>query len=1168
MLRDGCPTDQELIEFNLGDLTESRLDEVAHHLEKCSLCEARAERLDGATDEILSALRRSACGDPAWAEWEKALASGTHSGASSATLSTLEQEVDPAQIRRDKRSVTIWADGKSHEPEFRIEPPQPDDIHIEGLEIVESLGEGGMGLVYKARQIALNRIVALKIVRGDPGKLASRFQIEAEAVAQLQHPNIVQIHEVGWCDQRPYLALEFIDGGSLEEKISGKPQPGHEAAEMIRTLALAIDYAHGRGIIHRDLKPSNILLTGPGVPKITDFGVAKRVELDDHQTRDGDLIGTPCYMAPEQASGYSDQIGPPTDVYSLGVIFYEMLTGRVPLQAPNAMETLILVSIQEPVPPRRLQPRIPIDLERIALKCLEKEPSKRYPTALALGEDLGRYLRGEPILARQVPFPERMWRSARRRPVLASLSAAASIGLIAAAIAAWQYNAMLHRFNENLHKAVLSAQENERRAEESEREALANAQAEAIQRRQAEQTLYFSHIALAESEWRNNNVAGAELLLEKCQPVDDRTDYRGWEWFYLKKLSHVDLMTLKGCRDWVHSVAYSPDGKRVVAGAGVPFNLPGTDPLVMAGDLLVWDASTGNLISSLGEHKGAVWSVAYSSDGRCIASASADGEVIVWDAQSLKPIARLVCPPIESTSLTFSPDCKTLAITNARSFRLWRYGSNQVAFESQQIHGDCVPAYRPDGSSLAVGDGGTVVKLLDAATGSVLKTFRGEQGLIRCLAFSPDGTALCSANQLGSVTVWDVNSGLVRREIRGHVGETISVAFSPDGSRIASCSADQTVRIWDLKRGLELLTLRGHTFGVRSIAFHPDGTRLVSGSQDKTVKIWDTNRDPRGIGTRSDTDTGGEWVGKVTFSADNNRLLVVRHDHHAFQVWDPSSGKLLTQHRIELSNKFRCPRGDTSFGNGGRLLAGTAREDDRWIRVWETERGSELLTFREHKDPVDCLALSPDGHWIASASHHTGGPGSQNELILWETKTGKRLRTFGPELTSPVVRLTFSADGLRLATACQDAKVRLWEPSGGRLLLTLTAQVGSFTDLCFSPNGGRLASVAREDPTVRVWELDQGREVLTLRGHKHPLTSVYFSPDGRRIVSAGFEGVVKLWDANSGQEVMTLRSFASQRPGDYYFNAHVVISPDGARISSSTWDGGLSIWNSGDFVSR
>jgi len=317
------------------------------------------------------------------------------------------------------------------------------------------LGKGGMGVVYKARHLKLNRIVALKMMAGNSSKYSAIFQSEAKAVAQLQHPNIVQIFEIGDYEDQPFLALEFVDGGSLEAKIAGTPQPPRRAAEMLRTLALAADYAHRQGIVHCDLKPSNILISPEGVLKLTDFGVAKWGESDDRWNQDGPIIGTPRYMAPEQASGRNDHVGPATDIYSLGVILYEMLTGRTPHYSATSFETLTLVCEQEPVPPRQLQPRLPRDLETIVLKCLRKEPAKRYTDAKALAEDLERFLSGKPILARPIGLAERSLKWAKRHQMVSSLILLSILWLTTTGLIFWRYHTTLHAYYTELKNAGL-----------------------------------------------------------------------------------------------------------------------------------------------------------------------------------------------------------------------------------------------------------------------------------------------------------------------------------------------------------------------------------------------------------------------------------------------------------------------------------------------------------------------------------------------------------------------------------------------------------------------------------------------------------------------------------------------------------------------------------------
>jgi hypothetical protein len=317
-------------------------------------------------------------------------------------------------------------------PMGRQDVPPPS---VPGYEILGELGAGGMGVVYKARHLALNRLVALKMVlpgAGSSADLLERFRAEAQAVARLRHPNVVQIYDVAEHDGRAYLALEYVEGGSLEGRLKGQPQPPRQAAELLRVLAGAVQAAHEAGIVHRDLKPANVLVTADGTPKVTDFGLAKELHADRQRTQTGQVVGTPGYMAPEQARGQSRQIGPPADVFALGVLLYELLTGRRPFHGKDWMETLQQVCQVDPVPPSRLEAKVPRDLETVCLKCLEKEPARRYPSAKELAEDLERFLNHESVSARRAGLWERAVRRARRRPaaVLAAL-----LGLLGAALA-------------------------------------------------------------------------------------------------------------------------------------------------------------------------------------------------------------------------------------------------------------------------------------------------------------------------------------------------------------------------------------------------------------------------------------------------------------------------------------------------------------------------------------------------------------------------------------------------------------------------------------------------------------------------------------------------------------------------------------------------------------
>jgi serine/threonine protein kinase len=398
-----CPTAQNLRAFHQGTLAEAALDALADHLETCPECDAAMRRLESEVDPLLSMVRKRA----------RALAwSGD------------------GQLTGSAAPVS--------DPDHWSSPP--------GYEIVAPLGQGGMGVVYSARQLSLNRLVALKRLR--PGTVRARA--EAEALARLQHPGIVQIYEVIDHEGRIYLALEMADAGSLRDRLTGRPESPRRAAELVESLARAVHYAHGLGIIHRDLKPANILLHRKAdsagdmlsdfLPKVADFGVAKWLERDAGHTRDGEIIGTPAYMAPEQTAGTWAAIGPATDVYGFGVVLYELLTGRVPLQGPTTLDTLVMVRTEEPVPPRRLQPRIPRDLETICLKCLAKHHGHRYAGARDLADDLRRFLDGRPIVARPTSGWERAGKWAGRQPAVAGLSAGIVVVVaLGFALVSWQW---------------------------------------------------------------------------------------------------------------------------------------------------------------------------------------------------------------------------------------------------------------------------------------------------------------------------------------------------------------------------------------------------------------------------------------------------------------------------------------------------------------------------------------------------------------------------------------------------------------------------------------------------------------------------------------------------------------------------------------------------------
>lgn len=1012
---------------------------------------------------------------------------------------------------------------RSSSADSEVLPPERGRLFGD-YELLEEIARGGMGIVYKARQKSLNRIVALKMLPAGlfaQAESVQRFRVEAEAIAQLQHPNIVTIHEIGEEAGQPYFTMDYVAGRTLAEIVREGPLAANRAAGYVRAIAEAVHFAHEHGIIHRDLKPSNVIISGHDEPHITDFGLAKRFTATAERamssaelTVSGQVLGSPNYLPPEQAEPKRGQVGPWSDVYALGGMLYHLLTGRPPFQAESLTAVLRQVIETEPVAPRLLNPSIPRDLETICLKCVEKEPGKRYSTARLLAQELDRFLRAEPICARAVGRTERAWRwCCRNRRLASALGAAAlsfGIGLIGVS---WQW----------------------RRAE--------------LQRVLAERRAYISEINAAQAALAANNPAHALDLLNRHRPRQFQRDPRGFEWRYLWQECQDDAVAVVGALSTrIRSLDVSRDGSWLAAGAE-------------HGELKVWSLKTGREIKVLTDQNWPSW-VTFSPDSSELVftdqNVSNWGTIRAWNMETgqrrtvITNFCAVGVPRFSSDGrwLLYGEACFAEASRKAVVVDYPGLGKvrelKTLTFNTDDEHG-LDYRFTTDGRSVIFteNDPDRRIGLWNFTVDRPCDYSHRPDEAVIALAVSPDGRVLATGAGWTDtkVRLWEIPSFRSLGVLSGHEYSIMDLAFSPDGGTLASASADQTVRLWEVATKRQKWSSRLLQQEVWRVCFAPDGQTVFSGCNDGSVQRWSVAAPKR---NRAFSRQASE-ITELAVAPKGNGLAAIRKG----EIWfgDAQTGAL--DRSIPQMGSASCC---LQFSGDGRSLFVGSRDGDVWM--WSATEHRLEHRCRPSPWPIaKLLHNGPNQLLVIVQPEPQITRGRPCRVSVWDATSWRERKSW---ITSgPLQWHALSPNGRWLGFADVWGPVQVWDIRAGTERCIASFHAGKTTGLAFSPNGQLLAA-ANEEGAIRIWSTPSFAELTRFRADRRRIECVSFSADSRRLLTTG-QGrqVIKVWDVDTWQELLTLSAEPEGTGGSIQ---QILLGEDG-RLFARDSNGDLLLWS-------